>query len=125
MASKPSPVLLVIGGGVTLVGATLGTVFLMKANTALDESSRDRAALPATNACFGASGQTALCTGLRNANVAVDRDRNIATTSFIVGGAAAVGSLVYWLWPRAEAPSGHVGAIVGPGYAAVKAGWSW
>ena len=124
-AAKPSPVLVLVGGGVALVGAVVGTVFLLKANTALDEASQERAGLPGDNACFGASSHTAQCTALHDANVAVDRDRNIATASFVVGGAAAVGSLVYWLWPRPHAPSGRVGAIVTPGYAAVQARWSW
>ncbi|HEY5374155.1 MAG TPA: PEGA domain-containing protein [Polyangiaceae bacterium] len=124
--AKPSPVVLVVGGGVTVAGAALGAVFLLKANTAQDEASSDRGKLPEVNACGLGTPHGAQCSALHNANVAVDRDRNVAVASFVVGGAAAAGSLVYWLWPRAKAPTDAVAsAIVSPGYAAIQARWSW
>jgi hypothetical protein len=123
---KRSPVVLALGSGVTVVGAALGTVFLLKANSAQDEASRDGGALKGANACGTNTPYVTQCDALHKANAAIDRDRNIAVASFVVGGAAAVGSLVYWVWPRAKAPtSAHASAIVSPGYAAVQARWSW
>jgi tetratricopeptide (TPR) repeat protein len=124
--AKPSTGVLAVGGGLAVVGAALGTVYMLKASSADDEATKARADLTHDNACFGATAHVAECNALRDANSAVRRDQNIATASFIVDGAAAVGTLVYWLWPRSQAPSAPVAsAIVGPGYAAVQARWSW
>jgi hypothetical protein len=124
--AKRSPVVLSFGAGIAVVGAALGTVFLLKAHTAQDEASSDAGKLTGANACGLGTPYVPQCNALHNANAAIDRDRNIAVASFAVGGAAAVGSLVYWLWPRATAStSAHASALVSPGYAAVQARWSW
>ncbi|HKO46289.1 MAG TPA: PEGA domain-containing protein [Polyangiaceae bacterium] len=124
-AAKPSPVVLIVGGGLTLVGAVVGTVYSLKASTAQDDAARLRAELPTGNACFGSSAPVEECTALGNANSAVIHDRNIATASFIVSGAAAAGTLVYWLWPRSGPARPVANAVVTPSYAAVQARWSW
>jgi hypothetical protein len=125
-AGKPSPVVLVVGGGATLVGAALGAVSLVKRKTALQNAANERDALPGDNACGSNTPHVSECKTLHDTNVAIDRDRNVAAASFVVGGAAAVGTLVYWFWPRSQAPTEPMAsAIVIPGYAAVQARWSW
>jgi hypothetical protein len=125
-AATRSAVVLALGSGVTVVGAALGTVFLLKANSDQDEASRDGGALKGANACGTNTPYVTQCNALHNANAAIDRDRNVAVASFTVAGAAALGSLVYWVWPRAKASTNaHASAIVSPGYAAVQARWSW
>ncbi|HKO51977.1 MAG TPA: PEGA domain-containing protein [Polyangiaceae bacterium] len=124
----PSLAPILIGAGVTVVGATIGTVFLLKMNSAKTEASNLSGSLPAGDAaCGGMTPYASQCEALENANADGNRYRTISAVSFAVAGAAAVGSAVYWLWPRAD----HTGAVprasatFAPGYASAEARWSW
>jgi hypothetical protein len=119
---------ILIGAGVTVVGATIGTVFLLKMNSAKTEASNLSGSLPAGDAaCGGMTPYASQCEALENANADGNRYRTISAVSFAVAGAAAVGTAVYWLWPRGA----HTGAVprasasFAPGYASAEARWCW
>jgi PEGA domain len=125
-AKTPSTIPLFVGGGVAVVGAVFGTIFLVKAGNAEDDATGKRNALPETNACGTGTPHISECNALRNANTAVDRNRNLGVVGLVVGGAAAGGALLYWFWPRNHVASEpEASAIVLPGYAAVRAKWNW
>lgn len=103
--SGPNPYILV-GGGVVTVGALVaGLVFNSKANGKYDDGERLVASIDAGD-CFtpSSTNKSACAAAIANGEEG-DKAKNIATASFIVGGAAAVGTLVYWLWPRRSAPT--------------------
>lgn len=127
LTTKPNSIPLLVGGGVAVVGAAIGTIFWVKASHAENDATSKRNALPpGNNTCGTGTPYDTECKDLHDANNAVDRNRNISLAGFIGGGAAAAGTVLYWLWPRKPAASVPIGsAIVAPGYAAIRASWSW
>jgi hypothetical protein len=124
----PSLTPILIGVGVTVVGATIGSVFLLKMSGAQTDASNISSSLPsADSACVGVTPYASQCQALESANADGKRFRTVSAVSFAVAGAAAIGTAVYWLWPRGE----HTGAVpqasatIAPGYAAAEARWTW
>ncbi|HMA93739.1 MAG TPA: PEGA domain-containing protein [Polyangiaceae bacterium] len=109
VVSKPNPWILVAGGAVTLGGVVTGLVFNAKANRA-EERMHSLQLTTGTYGCFdGGSIPRGTCDDLLDEAKRKDASRNISTTAFFVGGAAAVGTALYWLWPRRKplpTPSG-------------------
>jgi hypothetical protein len=123
---SPSTLPLIVGGSLAVVGVTLGTIFLVKAGSASDEVSNARSALPGDSACSPGTNAVSQCNALHDAIVSQNRDQNIGTAGLVVAGAATVGTLLYWLWPRSQNSSAATAyAVVSPGYAAVRASWAW
>jgi hypothetical protein len=119
---------MLLGVGVTVVGATIGTIFLVKMNNAATDASNYRHALPeGDSACSEMTPYAAQCQALSSANADGKRYRTISAVSFAVAGAAAVGSALYWLWPRGDQTGAvpHASATFAPGYASAEARWSW
>jgi hypothetical protein len=108
-SDEKSVVPLIIGGGVTALALASGIGFRIAASSRQNDA--DRLAHAADWECSGAG--KASCRELRDAHDAVDRNKNLSTASFIVAGAAAVGTLAYWLWPHASAQTGvRAGAAI-------------
>ncbi|HET7544059.1 MAG TPA: PEGA domain-containing protein [Polyangiaceae bacterium] len=126
--NKPSPVILTLGGSVALLGIATGTIFAIAGVGASRDAQDARDALPynASNACGAGTPYVSECQALADANRAIDRDRTIMVTGYVVAGAATMGTLVYGLWPRkhTNASFGAVPSIT-PKYAGVQAGWRW
>jgi hypothetical protein len=105
-----SPVPLVLGGVLGLAGLGLGTSFALAAGSEKSRADSLRSQLP-DGACKMSNGPAQTCTDLRDAVDAHDRDRNISTAGFVVGGAAILGTIGYWLFlhPSSEKRSqdGH------------------
>jgi len=100
----PSMVPVVVGGSIALVGLGLGVGYRVAASSALD----DLQALKEKNGASGCNtgaAASADCDAARSAGESVDFRRNISTASFVVAGAALVGTAMYWLWPRSAAES--------------------
>jgi len=126
-SSKPSVAVIVTGGGVALLGVATGTVFAILGIGASRDAQDKRDALPnLPNACGTGTPYVDECQALADANAAIDRDRTIAVTGYVVAGAAAIGTLVYGLWPRKHTKAAfHAVPSVTPKYAGLQAGWSW
>jgi tetratricopeptide (TPR) repeat protein len=125
--NKRSPIPLLVGGGVAVAGAVLGTVFWLKADRANEDALSKSSALPPfDNPCGTNTPYVSECNAIHDAYVLEDRNRNLSIASFAVGGAAAAGTLLYWFWPRSHVAAGPApSAILTPGYAAVRASWAW
>lgn len=120
----PSLTPVFIGGGLAVVGAALGIGYRISASSHYD----DLQTLKEKNGADGCKNGTALpadCSAQQTAADSVDSRRNISTVSFVVAGAAAVGTALYWFWPRSSAeraaaanfvvsgaPAPHGGSIV-------------
>jgi len=127
-SSKPSVPVLVTGGSIALIGVATGTVFAILGISASRDAQDKRDALPYNlpNACGTGTPYVAECQALADANAAVDRDRTLAVTGYVVGGVAAVGTLVYGLWPRKHTTSAfNAVPSITPKYAGLQAGWRW
>jgi hypothetical protein len=107
---SPSPVPLVVGGILGLAGVGIGTGFALAAGSEKRRADSLRTHLP-DGACKGSDRPMQTCTDLRDAVDAHDRDRNISTAGFVVGGAAILGTLGYWLFSQPSsderAQTGH------------------
>ncbi|HMA91606.1 MAG TPA: PEGA domain-containing protein [Polyangiaceae bacterium] len=99
VASKPNPWILVAGGAVTLGGVVTGLVFNAKANRAEERADALRVKTNASD-CYDETSNVTDCAGLLDQAKTADTSRNIAVGAFVVGGAAAIGTAVYWFWPR-------------------------
>jgi hypothetical protein len=99
--SRPTNVVpLVVGGVVGLAGLGIGTGFALAASSKKSRADSLRADLP-DGACNPSNGPAPACADLRDAVDAHDRNRNISTAGFVVGGVAIVGTVGYWLFTRA------------------------
>lgn len=92
---------LIAGAAVTVVGASAGVLFALLASHERDRADTFRAEVP-DGACSPALPSNATCTDLRHAAEAHDRDRVISISAFVVSGAAAVGTAVYWVTTRSK-----------------------
>jgi hypothetical protein len=117
-ASNPNPLVLVSGGVVTVGGVVTGLIFNAKANDESDKANRLSDTL-GENACFSES--SSACKSLKQHREDHDLARNVSSTAFVVGGAALVGTAVYWLWPRSK-PQGSASVRVD---GVVAKGSSW
>jgi hypothetical protein len=95
-AKHVNPVPLVVGGLVGLAGIGVGTGFAIAAGNQKSHADSIREDLP-DGACKPSSSPPAVCDDLRDAVDAHDRNRNISTAGFIVGGVAILGTVTYWL----------------------------
>ncbi len=102
--AKPSPIVLIAGGVVTVGGLVTGLVFNSKANSKYDEAKAIRNEV-GPSGCYGST--SAQCALGHERLVDGDRSRNIAIAAFAVGGVALVGTIAYWVWPRTKPPSPH------------------
>lgn len=104
--AQRSLVPVVVGGATTLVALGVGIGFRLSAASRHDDVLR----LQEKNGASGCANGTASssdCTAQREAVESEDSRRRISTTAFVVAGIAAVGTAVYWFWPR---PAAHSGA---------------
>ncbi|HKO51974.1 MAG TPA: PEGA domain-containing protein [Polyangiaceae bacterium] len=127
-SNKPSGAVIAAGSSVALLGIATGTVFAILGVGASRDAENARDALPynVPNACGTGTPYLAECQALADANSAVDRDRTIAVTGYVVAGAATIGTLVYGLWPRKHTTTAFNAApSISPKYAGLQAGWSW
>ena len=123
---KPSLAVVAIGGGIVLLGIATGTVFLVEANRASRDAQDKRDALGSPNACGTGTPFISECKSLHDTNVAIDRDNTIAATALVIGGAAAIGTLVYEVWPRKHSEAKlHAGPVITPQYTGFQALLRW
>lgn len=123
-APKPNPWILVGGGAVTVGALVTGLVLNSKANSALDDA-RSKQGEHATNYCsLPASSNSTYCTSLHSDFERGDRLANYSTAAFVVAGAAATGTAVYWLWPRKNAQAATGQVLVRPAFSPAAAGVS-
>jgi hypothetical protein len=96
----PNPYILIAGGVVTVGGLVTGLVFNAKANSKFDDGDSRLADVAAGNCYAPTAANKPNCATAAQEIKDGDKAKNFAIASFVVGGAAAVGTLVYWLWPR-------------------------
>jgi len=92
----------IVGGGLVLAGAAVGTVFLVSANSSQKDADRLKSTLPGDNACGAGTPYVKECAALHDKNSDIDRARTIEIVGYSVAGAAAIGTAVYLLWPRSH-----------------------
>ena len=93
----------IVGGSVVVLGIAGGIGFRMAASSKQDGA--DGLAHSEDSACYGAAAGS--CAELREANQAVERNKNFSTASFVVAGASGVVTLGYYLfWPKSTTASG-------------------
>jgi len=125
-ADGPSMTPLIVGGSVAVVGAAIGTVFVLKANSASNDAADARNGLGGDSACSAGTKFVSQCSTLHSAITSQQHDQNIAVVGFSVAGAAAIGTALYWFWPRSSnAAVPRADASVARGYVALGAKWSW
>lgn len=110
--SGPSPgkrsiVPAVIGGGLAAVGIGLGVMWRLGADSDADDADAilDRLG-PA--ACGTGTPYAAECAQVSDKNDSSRQKSNLSTASFVVGGVALVGTVVYLLWPEPTADTGWI-----------------
>jgi hypothetical protein len=101
--SQPNPAALVSGGVLVVGGLGLGLWFNSRAESRYDTATTKQRSL-GTSGCSGTAAADAPreCERLLKDLKDGDRDKNWAIASFAVGGAALVGTALYWFWPRDE-----------------------
>jgi tetratricopeptide (TPR) repeat protein len=120
-SNGPNPYILVGGGVVTIGALVTGLVFNAKANDKYDNAATLTADLVSKygdNGCYSGGGAPKTeCSRIVKRLDDGDKSKNIATASFVISGAAAVGTLIYWLWPRSTATGNNVqlNAVLLPG----------
>jgi hypothetical protein len=109
--AKPNPWILVGGGVVTVGGIVTGLVFNSKANSYFDKAQTTRARTGPTGCDIGGSANLSDCASTRENLKDGDNARNLSRISFAIGGAALIGTVAYWLWPR-NAPAASNAKVV-------------
>ncbi|HEY4159936.1 MAG TPA: PEGA domain-containing protein [Polyangiaceae bacterium] len=95
-----------IGGGIAVVGVAAGFVFLASRSSHADKSQSISAQIPGDSGCGAGTAFAAQCDQLHSENDSAHSARGLEFVSFGVGAAAAVGTIVYLLWPKPSAGSG-------------------
>lgn len=125
-SSKPSLAVVVVGSGIALLGIATGGVFFVESVGASRDAEDKRNGFTTPNACGTGTPFVDQCKALHDNNVAIDRDRNIAVAGFVIGGAAAIGTLAYEVWPRKHSEARlNAAPVITPGYAGAQARWTW
>jgi tetratricopeptide (TPR) repeat protein len=101
--SRPNPAALVAGGLLSVGGIGSGIWLNSRAESKYDAASAKRRDV-GSSGCREPDGASALreCRSILEDLKDGDRARNWATASFALGGAALVGTALYWFWPRGE-----------------------
>ena len=117
----------IVAGGFTLIGGIAGIVFELNAHAAEARAIAVGGAFTAgmgKNPCGTATPYGDRCTQLHEANVATDRNHNLALASFIAAGTAAAATVTYLLWPDPSAPvRATVSVTPEAGYATFTTKW--
>lgn len=100
-AQEKSLVPMVVGGALTLAGVITGTGLLLASHSDSNRADELRADL-APEVCTGATAASPECLTLGDMVRRSDREHNGALIAFTIAGTAAIGSLVYWFWPRSD-----------------------
>jgi hypothetical protein len=100
-ADSRSLVPVFIGGGVTLAGAVVGVAYHLAASSSKDELDTLKSK-NGTDGCSSGEAAAADCDLQRSLADRVDTRRNLSTTGFVIAGAAAIATGVYWFWPRSS-----------------------
>jgi hypothetical protein len=97
----PNLVPVVVGGTVFLLGVGTG-LGLHFAATSDEEDADTIRARTGPDGCATGAADPNDCASLASLAESQDRNRNLSTASFVVAGAALVGTAVYWFWPRGK-----------------------
>ncbi|HKY38436.1 MAG TPA: hypothetical protein VJN18_20980 [Polyangiaceae bacterium] len=97
--TQRSVVPVLVGGGVAVVAVGLGIGFRVAAGSSQDRFEELRTKY-GEEGCAGSASDSSDCAALADAVDSTDFRRNFSTASFVVAGAAAIGTAVYWFWPR-------------------------
>ena len=89
-----------VGGGIAVAGAAVGVAFLLSANSSQSDADRIAGGLMGKYPCGSGTPYTSECSALHDKNSAIDRARTVEGVGFAVAGAAAIGTVVYLLWPH-------------------------
>jgi len=116
-ADGKSPIPAYIAGGVAVLGLSSGIAFSIMAGNTTDRIESLQARV-GQGGCSGTTKSSA-CEELVDEVENRDAQRNIAYASFAVAGAAALGGVVYLLWPSASPSRASVGVSRLPGGAFV------
>ncbi len=101
--AERSVVPVILGGATTLVALGVGIGFRVAAGSSHDDFVRLQKKNGAIG-CTSGSASPSDCAAQRDAVDSENRQRPVSTTAFVVAGVAAVGTAVYWFWPRGAAP---------------------
>jgi hypothetical protein len=104
-SDSPSLVPVFVSGGLFVAGLAVGIGYRVAAASSHDELEALQAKT-GRDGCSTGSAAFANCEAQREAGESVDSRRNVSTAGFFVAGAAAVGTAVYWFWPRSAASAG-------------------
>lgn len=100
-SSARSLVPVVLGAATTLVATGLGVGFRLASNSSHEELLTLREG-NGSNGCTDGTAVGSECVAQQVASDTTDTRRNISTTAFVLAGVAAVGTAVYWFWPRTD-----------------------
>lgn len=92
----------IIGGGLVVAGAAVGVGFMLSANSTQDDADAIKGRLNSANACGAGTPNGTDCTSLHDKNSSIDSKRTVEIVGFSVAGAAAVGTVLYLLWPHGD-----------------------
>ncbi len=91
-----------IGGGLVVAGAAVGVAFLLSANSSQSDANAIKSSLMGKNACGTGTPYPDQCSTLHSKNSSVDSAHTVEAVGFAVAGAAAVGTVLYLLWPHSS-----------------------
>ncbi|HEX3853023.1 MAG TPA: tetratricopeptide repeat protein, partial [Polyangiaceae bacterium] len=105
-----------IGGGIAVVGLAAGVGFLLSGNSHGNKADEISQRIPGENGCGAGTLYSSDCAALHDENQSGASARKLETVSFVVAGAAALGTALYLLWPHgAAAASGSMARSVALG----------
>jgi len=100
--SGSNPWILVAGSVVAAGGLVAGLAFNARSNNARDRVEELRSVTGSSGCYQPVSSFGKTCAELLDAGERRDSARNISSAAFAVGGIAAVGTVLYWFWPRKQ-----------------------